>query len=97
MNEWIQRMLEQEAKNQEYLERLEKELAHAPEGDLRLSTYRGAARYYRSRIPGSKARKNVFFFKEYLLCQGASGSPVYSASPLYSASPVYPASTEPPA
>ncbi len=54
MNEWIQRMLEQEAKNQEYLERLEKELAHAPEGDLRLSTYRGAARFYRSKMPGAK-------------------------------------------
>ena len=54
MNDWMRAMLEQEKKNAEYRKAIEKRLARAPEGDLRVVTSRGIARFYHTKVPGAK-------------------------------------------
>lgn len=54
MNNWLIEMKKQQALDQELLKQINRELKHAPEGDLRLSHYRGKARFYQSKIPDVK-------------------------------------------
>lgn len=54
MNEWMLAMLEQEKKNAEYRKAIEKRLARAPEGNLRVVNSRGIARFYHTKVPGAK-------------------------------------------
>ncbi len=54
MQEWVRLMLEQQQENERILKVVERELKHAPAGDLRVSHYRGKARFYRSKVPDGK-------------------------------------------
>lgn len=48
MKKWIEAMTEQHEENEKYLELINRELKHAPEGSLRRSYYRGHTRFYHS-------------------------------------------------
>lgn len=48
MHAWVSEMLRQQEENQELLKKIEKELRYAPKGNLQVSRYRGATRYYRN-------------------------------------------------
>ena len=57
MQPWILEMLRHQEENQTLLKEIEKELRYAPKGDLQISHYRGAARYYRNRKCEGKGKE----------------------------------------
>lgn len=56
MQLWVQEMLRHLEENQTLLKEIDKELRYAPKGDLQISHYRGAARYYRNRRAEGKGK-----------------------------------------
>lgn len=57
MQPWVLEMLQHQEENQTLLKEIDRELRYAPKGNLQISHYRGAARYYRNRKSEGKGKE----------------------------------------